>query len=532
VRVRGAATLGWVLGLAVFYAVAGKLSLQAASVNPSASPVWPPTGIALASLLVLGMRAWPAILAGAYYVNATTYGNPATSLGIAAGNTLEAVAGAWLVVRFARGRLAFERPLDYGRFVFLAGVLAPVISATVGVGSQCLGKFEHWENFGRVWSTWYVGDVGGAIVVAPLLLLIAARPPRLTWTAGRILEGVLVLLSVGLSGEIVFLGDWLPELSRRPLAILCLPPLLWAAFRFGPRETAITIAALLVVATWGTLHGLGPYASFGENESLMLLQAFIAICAVTAMSLAATVRQRERGQHALEDQARELARSNAELDQFASVATHDLQEPLRMIRIHAQMIDRGLQGRAGAEVDEHLAALEQGTARMQQLLVDLLAYARVGARPRDLQAAEGTDVLKEVLEDLRQAITETGARVTVGPMPRIQADRPQLGQLFRNLIANAIKFRRSGTPEVDVRGERLDGHWVFSVRDNGIGIPPDHRERIFEVFTRLHPRDRYPGTGMGLAICKKIVHRHGGRIWVESQPGSGSTFYFTLPVSE
>jgi len=169
---------------------------------------------------------------------------------------------------------------------------------------------------------------------------------------------------------------------------------------------------------------------------------------------------------------------------------------------------------------------------MQQLVTGLLAYARVGTPEDGKSSADGAEVMREVLEDMRLAIEESGARVCLGPLPSVRADRVQFSQLLRNLLANAIKFRRTEPPEVEVRGDRRGPEWVFSVRDNGIGIDQGHTERIFEMFGRVHPRERFPGTGIGLATCKKIVQGHGGRIWVESEPGRGSTFYFTLPATE
>jgi len=528
-RVRGLATIAITFGLTAAYYLVGKLALQAAHVNPSASPVWPTTGLALAALLLLGLRYWPAVLVGAFLVNVTTFGNAATSLGIAAGNTLEAVLGAWWTIRFAHGRRAFDRPFDFLRFAVLAGLCATAVSASFGVTSLCLGGFAEWSRYATVWTTWWLGDVGGALIVAPLLVLWGTDP-RPGWDRERTVEAILLLASVCVAGELVFLGDFFPELTRRPLGILCIPPLLWAAFRFGPRETATAVAVLTVVTTWGTLRGLGPYAGFGANEALLLLQVLLAVCAVTAMSLAAVVRQRGRAHRALQLQAAELLRSNSDLEQFANVVSHDLQEPLRSIRSNAQLLDEGLRGRLGSQADDRIERISRGAGRMQQLVADLLAYARVGSRGQLDPATDGAEVMREVLEDMRLAIEESGARVDVGPLPAVPADRSQLGQLLRNLVGNAIKFRHTEPPEVQVRGERRGGEWVFSVRDNGIGFEMGCADRIFGMFTRLHSRDRFPGTGIGLAICRRIVHGHGGRIWAESEPGRGSTFFFTLPA--
>jgi light-regulated signal transduction histidine kinase (bacteriophytochrome) len=214
------------------------------------------------------------------------------------------------------------------------------------------------------------------------------------------------------------------------------------------------------------------------------------------------------------------------------VASHDLQEPLRMVASYLQLLERKYQDRLDNDAHEFIGFAVDGATRMQTLISDLLTYSRVGSQMKPLQPTDCSAVVATALRSLRVAIEESGARIECAALPVVMGDPEQLTQLFQNLIANAIKFRRKLTPEIQIRAEPEDGFWRFAVQDNGIGIAPDYFERIFVMFQRLHTRSTYPGTGMGLAICKKIVERHGGRIWVESVPQQGTTFLFTLPRTQ
>ena len=248
---------------------------------------------------------------------------------------------------------------------------------------------------------------------------------------------------------------------------------------------------------------------------------------------------RKLAEEALALKAQELARSNTELEQFAYVASHDLQEPLRMIASYTQLLSRRYKDKLDREAEEFIGFAVGGALRMQVLINDLLSYSRVGTRGKAFAPVDCARIVQQTLENLKIALEESRAVITQDPLPTVSGDPTQLTQLFQNLIGNAIKFHGAEDPRVSVSAQRREGaaaappggpgEWVFCIRDNGIGIEPQYFERIFVIFQRLHTRQEYPGTGIGLALCKKIVERHGGRIWVESEPGRGSAFLFTLP---
>ncbi|MDI6854139.1 MAG: ATP-binding protein [Deltaproteobacteria bacterium] len=242
------------------------------------------------------------------------------------------------------------------------------------------------------------------------------------------------------------------------------------------------------------------------------------------------IEERKRAEELLLQKAEELARSNADLEQFAYLVSHDLQEPLHVASGFVQLLARRYRDKLDAKANEFIARALESLSRMEQQIKDILEFSRVTTRGKEFALVDTNAVLDQVLKDLGATIHKKKARITHEPLPEVMADRAQLERVFQNLIGNALKFSGDQPPRVHIGAERLNGEWRFSVRDQGIGIDPRHFQRIFLMFERLHPREEYPGTGIGLAICKKIVERHGGRIWVESQPGRGATFYFTIPV--
>jgi PAS domain S-box-containing protein len=243
------------------------------------------------------------------------------------------------------------------------------------------------------------------------------------------------------------------------------------------------------------------------------------------------ITERKEGEESLARYAAELMCSNKELEQFAFIASHDLQEPLRLMRIYVQLFAKRYQGKLDSDADEFVGYIVSSARRMQELIDGLLAYSLVVVPGKEVQEVDCEATLDRALGSLHTAVEESGVMVTHGSLPHVIGDGLQLEQLFQNLIDNAIKFRSEETPRIHVSAEEKAGEWIFSVQDNGIGIDPEFAERIFVVFKRLHREEDYPGAGVGLTLCRKIVERHNGRIWVESEAGKGATFRFTIPVS-
>ena len=508
--------------VAALYFAAAKLALAFAIPPGYATAVWPSSGIALGALLLLGARYWPGIWLGAALANYTIQYSAPLAAAIATGNTLEAVVAAALVRQFIGIPHRFVRGEDVVRFVgvAMAGCAVAASAATVALGA---GGFMPWSDFWTNWWTWWQGDLSGIVIVTPLILTWSARQ-EFAWSRERIFECVafsLVLLAVMLA---VF-GAGSPGRGTLPLSFLVLPLIAWAAFRFTQREVATASAVMCGFAVWQTVGGSGPFVASNVNVSLLLLQAFLSTVVATGLVLSAVLEERRRAME-------RLKRAHEEMEHFVHVAAHDLQEPLRTIVNFADLLEARSRGGLDGEAREFLGYVVGGAKRMQRMLRDLLTYSQVDRAEARSVGVDCAAALASVRESLKAAIEESGAEITCDALPTVIADPTHIEILFQNLVGNAVRFRGAMPPRVHV-GARMDGdNWELSVRDNGIGIDPEHFGRIFDMFHRLHGSEQYPGSGIGLTICKRIVERHNGRIWLESRVGSGTTFYFTLPAPQ
>jgi signal transduction histidine kinase len=526
-------TLPAIGALALIYFIAGKLALRLAFLHASVSPVWPPAGIALAALLVLGFRVWPAIFVGAFLVNLTTLGNILTSLGIASGNTLEALCGAWLVNRFAGGARVFGRPQDVFKFA-LAALVSTTVSPTFGVSSLAVGGFAQWSSYWPIWLTWWLGDASGVLVIAPLLLLWSVPATQRTWNQKQVLEVSVLLLLLVVLAETVF-GGWLPISARNyPISFICGPIVIWTAFRFTPRETATGIFILSAIAIWGTLHGFGPFILQSENQSLLMLQSWTAALTITAMAIAAAITERNRTQVALEQQKDAVEAANRTKDNFLAMLSHELRTPLTPVMAALDTLEADGSRSSGAK--NSLAMIRRNVELESQLIDDLLDLTRIAKDKLQLRFGplDSHEVINNVVEICRpqaQARNLTLQLNLRAGTHHVLGDAAKYQQIVWNLLKNAVKFTAENG-EITISSSNPEPQLLaIAVHDTGIGIEPEVMNRIFDPFEqgeRAFQR-RYGGLGLGLAISKSLAQAHGGTLIARSEGHDrGSTFILTM----
>lgn len=541
-------------GLAVIYVLAGKLGLTLAVFHPSATPVWPPTGISLAAFLLLGFGVWPAIFLGAFVVNLTTAGSVATSLSIATGNTLEGLLGAFLVNQFANGRNVFAHQRDTFAFVLLAALLSTTVSATFGVTTLTLGGYADWERYSEIWITWWLGDAAGALIVTPAIVLWVLDH-AVNWSRSRWLEISVSISLLCLVALVVFQSGLAMTGPNYPLGFLTLSILIWVAVRLGPRETTTAVLLCVGIAIWGTLRGSGPFARGSANETLLLLQAFMAVIAVTALALAVGVSERRRAEQALDQLNQTLERriqdrtsilqatveQLQELDRlksaFVGIVSHELRTPLTPIKTLVENLLDGVGGSLSEQQHHYLSRIQANADRLTRMLNELLDLSKIEAgktelRPTVLSIQELIADVLDVLRPLAQRKSITMEVTALDGIPKVHADRDKLYEVLANLVDNAIKFTPSGG-RIQIGTKVLNDRYIrVEVSDTGCGIPEEDLPKIFDKFYRVHSlSSNHAGAGLGLAIAKGLIELHGGTIGVESTSGKGSHFYFTVPYA-
>jgi|GEM_PF-2265295 len=522
--------------VAVFYYATAKLGLLTAIPPGVATPVWPPSGIALAVILLWGYRVWPGIVLGSFLANIETlfdtnstlsFLRPAgVTLAIGLGSAWQALVGAFLIQRFTGTHNPFIRAKDIFKFTGIE-VVSCLVSPTVGVTSLLIGHFISGSLSPYTWWTWWMGDLVGVLVVVPAVLS-CATPSWIVWKPRQVFETLFFLILLGALGQIVF-GSWFLGAAHYPLEYVFLPFIVWAAFRFGPAGVAFSTLMVSCLAISGTIRGCGPFVRGSLNQSLILLQAYMGITSITGMALASAINERKQAENKLKVLAEDLNRSNKDLEMFASVASHDLQEPLHKIISFGGLL-KGVAQSLGETEKEYVKKMQNAAVRMSNLIEDILALSKATNQPCQMEAVNLKMVVREVLDNLDLRGKELGARVELGDLSTLRVDKNQMSQLFQNLLSNALKYRKKESPLViKIRSEVTNAAVQISVEDNGIGFEEKYIEKIFQPFERLHRQGEYEGTGIGLAICRKIAERHQGKITAQSVPSRGSIFIVTFP---
>ena len=535
----------WILGVALLYYGAARLGLLLAFKKTNASPVWPPSGFAFAAVLLLGYRVWPGIMIGAFIANLLVFltnqvADPTTivvaSLTVGIGNTLEAVSGRFLLQRLAGARSPLDRVQDFFWFVVVA-LLMCLTSCTIGSTSLCLAGIVPWALYGTIWFTWWLGDVAGVLILTPTLLAVWQQR-RIGWERRWLVERVFFFVMLFAVGQCIF-AEWLP-IGRFSQAYLLIPFLLWAVFRFGQREGTAAVTLVSGLAIWGTVNGLGPFASESLNVSLMLLLSFVCLITITMLLLAAALSERGRAEAELRvlneeleqrvlRRTAELESTNKELESFAYSVSHDLRAPLRSIDGFSQAVLEDYGEKLDVEGNDYLQRVRVATQNMGQLIEDLLNLSRITRREMRLGRVDLSALVQRIAAELQQTQPERQVEFVIQEGMDANGDSRLLQVALENLLNNAWKFTsRHPRARIEFGAMQVDGKSAYFVSDDGAGFDMTYAEKLFGAFQRLHSEAEFPGTGIGLATVQRIVHRHGGQVWAEGEVEKGATFYFVL----
>ena len=520
--------------LAAIYTTAARAGLVLDAIAGFATLVWAPTGISIAALLLFGFRLWPAIFVGAFVANSLTGASVLAALGIACGNTLEAVVATAILSRTPGFRLGLDRLEDVARFIVLGAVLSTAISATVGVSTLFLAGTITTSQIAITWRAWWLGDLVGALVVAPMLLVWLSQR-SLSSQRQQITEGVVLLLALISVCVYIFGGDTLGRHSPEQ-TYLVFPALIFAALRFGQRGAVTAVFVTTIAAVWGTVSGHGPFARPVLNEGLFALQTFMAIATATFLVLGASVAEQRRTEDWLR-RARELAEAaNHAKSDFLAVMSHELRTPLNAISGYVDLLDMQVAGPVTDTQRNYLSRIQSSQRHLHSLLEDVLGFARLESgrlalSPQPVIVYDAIVTLESMLQvEMQKKRLTYDCRVADSRLVAL-ADPDKLRQILLNLVANGVKFTPEGG-RITVGAERDEDRIRLWVSDTGIGIPSDQLESVFEPFFQVDHgvARKYPGMGLGLAIARDLARAMNGELWMESTVGAGSTAWLVLPA--
>ncbi|MGH7717276.1 MAG: sensor histidine kinase [Gemmatimonadaceae bacterium] len=526
-----------VVALATLYVAAARAGLGLDAVAGFATLVWAPTGIAMAALLARGHRLWPGVLLGALTANVWAGAPLLVALGIAAGNTLEGVLGAGALRRIPGFRRSLDRLRDALALVVLAAGLSTTVSATIGVASLTLGGIVSPAQLGETWRAWWLGDVMGALLVAPVLL-VWSRRPRTPFDRNRVVEAVGLGTAAVVVGVLIFGGRTATEARGFGEAYMIFPVLIWAALRFGQRGAVTTAFVVSVIAVVGTVMGHGPFVRPALRDSLFALQAFMAVTAATFLVLGASISERRAALEGIRRAHETAAAANRAKSEFLAVMSHELRTPLNAISGYVELMSLGVAGGLTEKQREALSRIQRSQQHLLSLIDDVLSFARieVGHISLAMQPVLVRDVLavfQPLLEPELRRKDLTLIRDGWDPSLSVQADPEKLHQILRNFLANAVKFTAPGG-RITVGAERGGDLVRIWVADTGIGIPENQLGRVFEPFFQVEhgTTRRYGGVGLGLSIARDLARAMEGDVRLESRVGEGSTVTLLLRPSD
>jgi signal transduction histidine kinase len=542
--------IGLSLVVGIVYFAGAELGLSLATLHQNVTPVWPPTGIAIAALLIFGPRVWPGVFAGALAANLALNLPIASDVGIATGNTLEAILAWYLLQRSKRWDRSFESVRDVMTFIVYAGVLAPLVSATIGSLSVCFGDPAQLPNFAWLWLTWWMGDGFGALIVSPLL-----RSWRLSWKIDSAdapeIASLLVLLIIVV---LIVFGGWFPgPVKTYPLAYLCLPCLLWAALRFDQRIVTGSIVLMASVAVWGAKHGYGPFVQPSANVTLLLLMSFVGTSALMTLLVAAVTVERRKAEDEKWRLASELERRRTDLleresharqqaeeasrlkEEFLATVSHELRTPLNAVVGWSRLLRSGKLDNDG--MTHAVDVIERNAAAQRQIIEDLLDVSRIvaGKLRISTQPVDLLLVIHAAIDAVQPAAEAKEIKISThveAPDLIVKADVERLQQVFWNLLSNAVKFTPHGGL-IDVYLERSDSLAEVRIEDSGPGVPPEFLPHIFERFSQADGSStrKHGGLGLGLAIVRHLVEIHGGTVSATNREAeSGAILTVRLPA--
>jgi signal transduction histidine kinase len=521
--------------LAAVYVVAARAGLMMDAVGGFATLVWPPSGLALAALLIFGKRLWPGILIGAFVANLLTGAPILVALGISGGNTLEAVLAVYALRRIPGFNVSLGRVRDVVALIVFAAVLSTMVAATIGVTSLHIGGIVSLPQYAETWRAWWLGDLIGDLLVAPLVL-IWANPPRKLGSRERLLEASALGASVVVASILIFGGAPGHDAGLFAQAYMFFPLLIWAALRFEQRGAVSTAFIVSVIAIAGTATGRGPFVRPVLHESLFGLQAFMGVAAATFLVMGASISERRRAENQMRLAHRRAAEANAAKAEFLAVMSHELRTPLNAISGYVDLMSLGVDGPLTDRQRTALARIELNQRHLLALIDDVLSFAKIeaGRLTVDIEVILVHDVLATLEALVQPELLRKELSYSCNPCDdglSVRADPEKLRQILLNFLANAIKFTAPGG-RVGVGAEDLGSIVRIWVTDSGIGIASEQISHVFEPFFQVEqgPTRRYPGIGLGLAIARDLAHAMNGEVRLESTVRVGTTVSLLLPA--